>query len=91
MASKAAKRFGEFLRDLRGGRRQEDVAAEIGVQPTSISNWENGRSSPNDRMLASLLQALGVEQGSVVWSRARDLYTPHLSGHDDATDATVTP
>lgn len=83
MTSTEPSPLGAFLRDLRGTRRQEDVAREVGVQPSSISNWERGFSRPAEDDLARLLTALGVTFGSATWGRARDLYTPTLAGHAD--------
>lgn len=45
--------FGDTLKKLRKKKdiRQEDVAKALGVQETTISNWENNRRIPEDHQM----------------------------------------
>ena len=47
--------FGQKLKEarLKAGRKQEDVAKQLGVSRQTMSNWENDRSYPD---LASVLK-----------------------------------
>lgn len=55
-------RFGEILKDARQGLglSQAQIAAEIGVTPQAVSQWERGTSSPDLENLRALAKALGV-------------------------------
>ena len=41
------------------GWRQEDLAARLGVSPSTVANWERGKSFPT-RKLGAIEQVLGI-------------------------------
>lgn len=43
-----AKRIGEKLKELRGTRKLNEVAAQLGVSPSALSMYENGERIPRD-------------------------------------------
>lgn len=56
------------LRELREayGLTQEALAARFGLPVSIIRSWEEGRSSPNDRQVASLARFFGVSPEAIV-------------------------
>ena len=57
---KFLKTFGDHIRKKRmdSGLLQKDVARVIGVEETSIYNWENNRSNPGSRFIAGIVNFL---------------------------------
>lgn len=56
------------------GLLQREVALRIGVDPTTVFNWEAGTASPNLRALPGVLRFLGydpTETGSTLGERLR--------------------
>lgn len=55
--------FGARLKMARtaAGLNQKELGEKVGVTGNAISNYENGTSAPNDRVLLLLFDALGVE------------------------------
>lgn len=49
-----AEEVGKRLRNLRGAKRQAEVAEAIGVTTMSISQYENGQRMPQDRIKVRL-------------------------------------
>ncbi len=43
------------------GLLQREVAAEIGVDASSVYNWENGRTEPQLRHLPAIIRFLGYD------------------------------
>lgn len=43
-----AKRIGEKLKELRGTRKLNEVAAQLGISPSALSMYENGERIPRD-------------------------------------------
>ena len=43
-----AKRIGEKLKELRGNRKLNKVAAQLGISPSALSMYENGERIPRD-------------------------------------------
>ena len=43
-----AKRIGEKLKELRGNRKLNEVAAQLGISPSALSMYENGERIPRD-------------------------------------------
>jgi transcriptional regulator with XRE-family HTH domain len=41
------------------GLLQREVALRIGVDVTSVNNWERGRASPNLRAIPAVIRFLG--------------------------------
>ena len=54
--------FGRRLAILRHqtGKKQREVADELGVTPQAVSKWERGLSCPDILMLDELSSSLGV-------------------------------
>jgi transcriptional regulator with XRE-family HTH domain len=55
--------LGELLRlarDMAGGKTQQDVAAIIGLERSTVAKGETGKQVPNARVLAAWLDGLGV-------------------------------
>lgn len=54
--------FSQRLQEIRQekGLKQTDLAQQVGTGYQSISNWENGVSSPKLEMVCALAEALGV-------------------------------
>ena len=54
--------FGRRLANLRhqSGKKQREVADELGVTPQAVSKWERGLSCPDILMLDELSTSLGV-------------------------------
>lgn len=54
--------FGQKLREARKAAKlsQEKLAAEVRVEPPSISRWENGHDFPEDSRLPLICKALDV-------------------------------
>ena len=54
--------FGRRLATLRrqSGKKQREVADELGVTPQAVSKWERGLSCPDILMLDELSSSLGV-------------------------------
>ena len=54
------KSFGDRLREARiaAGMTQEQLGFAVGVTKSSVSAWENGRETPNFRVLPDLREAL---------------------------------
>ena len=54
--------FGRRLASLRrqSGKKQREVADELGVTPQAVSKWERGLSCPDILMLDELASSLGV-------------------------------
>jgi len=53
------------LIDLRWSKKMKqcELAAKVGVKPTVVCNWENGKHSPSSMLLMKLSSALDVEPG----------------------------
>lgn len=66
--------FSERLKEARIAKnlKQSELGALVGVTGNAISNYENGTSSPNDRVLLKLFDVLEVEPNYLF----QDSYTP---------------
>ena len=55
--------FAERLKEARAaaGLNQKELGAMIGVTGNAVSNYENGTSSPNDKILLKIFDALNVD------------------------------
>lgn len=45
----------------RSGRNQVELAAQMGIYPSSISRWESGESDPSHKNLARMAAVLGID------------------------------
>ena len=54
--------FGRRLASLRrrSGKKQRQIAEELGLTPQAVSKWERGLSCPDILMLDELASSLGV-------------------------------
>ena len=61
-------KFGDTLKQLglRIGLRQDDVAKAIGVERSTIANWERGVKQPSLETLVKLSQFFGVSLDELV-------------------------
>lgn len=66
--------FSDRLKEARTAKnlKQGELGALIGVTGNAISNYENGTSSPNDRVLLKLFDVLEVEPNFLF----QDSFTP---------------
>jgi transcriptional regulator with XRE-family HTH domain len=55
----------------KAGIKQTDLARAIGVEPWTISRWENGRQTPRGSTIAAIAKALGVDAGWIAGEEAR--------------------
>lgn len=60
--------FGARLQRLRmaQGLSQVEIAAQLGVTPVAISNWESDRSQPRQHRMSDLAKILGVPSQQLV-------------------------
>lgn len=74
--------FAERLKEARiaAGLNQKELGAMIGVTGNAISNYENGTSSPNDKILLKLFDALGVEPNYLFQDSFAKEKAPELQG-----------
>lgn len=79
--------IGANLRHWRHQRRftQEDLARMVGVERTTVANWERGAKQPSLENLVRLSQALGVSLEELVLGCQRSAGKPFVSrwGEDD--------
>lgn len=56
--------MGERIRELRKalGLTQKEFADRIGIKPTSIANYENGRNDPIDAVVSLICREFGVSE-----------------------------
>ena len=54
-------RFNHFFNQLWGGKKA--LAAEFGIDPTTVSRWLNGASQPIERSLRQIGAYFGVPSG----------------------------
>ncbi|MGB9860066.1 MAG: helix-turn-helix transcriptional regulator [Moorellaceae bacterium] len=61
-------KLGNNLKQLREkrGLRQEDVAKMVGVERTTVANWERGAKQPSLETLVKLSQLFGVSLDELV-------------------------
>lgn len=59
--------MGEKIKKLReaAGMSQKDLAAQIGVDTSSISLWEHGKTNPSYANICKLAQALNCNPGDL--------------------------
>lgn len=59
--------FASTIRDARKvlGLTQKQLAHKLGVQNTTISNWEKSLSKPGPDMIERLCQVLGIQPGAL--------------------------
>ncbi len=46
------------------GIRQEDLAGQLGVDPSTLARWEQGKGQPSDRHQVKLTEFLDMEWGA---------------------------
>lgn len=72
---------------LRRERRmlQKDVAAQLGVTPNTLSNWENGKYEPDLASLAKLSEIFGVSVDYIIGNSDNPASLPLRSAPKDAS------
>lgn len=69
------KLIGSRIRELRKHKNinQEQLAELVGVEPTSVSNIENGRNYPSFNTLEKIVEVLGITFNDVfIFQHHRD-------------------
>ena len=63
-----ASKTGKLIRELRTerGLTQQELASLLGVSPTAVSKWENGRGLPDISMLEPLVKVLQVTFAEII-------------------------
>lgn len=54
------------LARLKAGLEQEEIAEILGVSSSTVSNWENGRTTPKLPFLAAWAQVTGFNMSSLM-------------------------
>lgn len=79
--------FGQTIRELRGDRQQQELAAAAGLSPSTWSRYEKGRAYPRPDNRGKVARAFGLDLDkldSLVFRRCA-LYTERrLSGEIEA-------
>ena len=67
--------LGDVIRQQRRARKwsQHELAAKLGVSPTTISNWEIGHSYPTYDLLDTLANGFGTRPWCLLLMTERDL------------------
>lgn len=84
-------RLGESLRAarLRAGLSLREVARQLAVSPSFVSQIENGKSQPSVATLYSLATLLGVSMDALFLLRGQPTASPVPSDWEDAEEGTV--
>ncbi len=63
-----AKKLGENLKKIRTQKKisQVEIANQLGVDRSFVSNIENGKNNPTLSTITKLAQALGVSSGELL-------------------------
>ena len=62
--------LGKRIRFLRGRRTAPEYAAELGVHPNTLLNYEKGERPPNSHVLSKLCQLEQVDANWLLWGTA---------------------
>ena len=54
-----AKKIGAKLKELRGSRKLNEVAAQLGISPSALSMYENGERIPRDVIKIKIAEFYG--------------------------------
>ena len=49
------------LARITAGMKQYDLAAQLGIAPSRLCMWENGRSNPDEKFLVKAAEILGTD------------------------------
>ncbi|WP_330598948.1 helix-turn-helix domain-containing protein [Pseudobutyrivibrio sp.] len=60
---------GKSIKELRGNRSQEEIAAALGCTKMAISQYETGIRMPNDKMKVAIANFFGVTVGSLFFTQ----------------------
>ena len=62
------KEFKDIIKELRleAGMSITALAKKVGVSPTCVCYWENGKRKPNYEQLQRLCEALGVSADTIL-------------------------
>ena len=59
--------IGDKLRELRGTRKQTEVAAAVGITKAALSMYETGARVPKDSIKKELAKYFGVNVGTLFY------------------------
>ena len=59
-------------RKRHGGYTQEELAGMIGVTPMTVSNWEQGKTTPSGRMWKAIADVLGVSMEDIDFAEKKE-------------------
>lgn len=84
-------KLGNNLKQLRQkmGLRQEDVAKMVGVERSTLANWERGAKQPSVEMLVKLSQLYGVSLDELVGLNNVRFHTPVTQYYSLISDPAV--
>lgn len=85
----SATELGERIQSNRKkkGRSQAELSEKLGVSPTTVSNWENGNSYPNDANLEKIAEQLEIDVYSLTH---KERVAPKQEESTDTVVSTVT-
>lgn len=72
--SQGQTRFTRWLREVKEReniRSQRDFAERLGVSPTSVNHWLNGKREPDDTSIAVIARGFGVSRALIYELLAR--------------------
>ena len=52
---------------VNAGIRQEEAANSIGIAPSTLSKWENGRAYPNALQLSALCKIYNISMDDIIF------------------------
>ncbi|RKL61433.1 XRE family transcriptional regulator [Thermoanaerobacteraceae bacterium SP2] len=83
--------LGDNLKQLRQkiGLRQEDVAKMVGVERSTLANWERGAKQPGLEILVKLSQLFGVSLNELVGLNNDQVHTPLTQYYSLISDPVV--
>lgn len=87
----SATELGERIQSNRKkkDRSQAEFSEKLGVSPTTVSNWENGNSYPNDANVEKIAELLEIDVHSLTHQETTET-KQKKSTDTDAVTATVT-
>lgn len=61
--------YGQILRDLRGNKTIFEVAKDVGIQPSSLSMYENELRNPRDDVKIKLANYYNTTVGFIFYTK----------------------
>lgn len=69
-----------LLRSMRGDRRREIVAADVGISVSSLTAYENGTRVPRDDIKCALAKYYGLSVGELFFAESKTTPTCRRKG-----------